>query len=85
MICNGNLAGLVSVTGPCFDIEPWAAIIIGCIGGCLYVFTHNLLELYEIDDPIDVIPIHGACGLWGCISVGWFNLHSGIFYGYGGM
>jgi Amt family ammonium transporter len=39
MLCNGNLAGLVAVTGPCDNIEAWAAILTGTIGGFGYVFA----------------------------------------------
>ena len=36
MICNGNLAGLVAVTGSCDGIELWAAFVIGILGGLTY-------------------------------------------------
>ena len=35
MAMNGALAGLVAVTAPCAFIDPWAAMVIGAVGGCV--------------------------------------------------
>lgn len=34
---NGLLCGLVAVTAPCALMDPWAAIIVGALGGFGYV------------------------------------------------
>jgi len=68
MICNGNLAGLVAVTGyiisykhsPCDNIEAWAAVLLGILGGIVYVLVAKLLHYLQVDDPVDAIPIHGV-------------------------
>ena len=49
-MCNGILAGLVSVTGNCVVVEPWAAALIGLIGGCIYYGSSTLLKKLKIDD-----------------------------------
>ncbi len=71
---NGLLAGLVSITAPCGSVDPWAAIVIGAIGGLImyfgYIFNENRLK---IDDPVGAIPVHGYSGTWGVISVGIFS------------
>ena len=82
--CNGLLSGLASVTSNCNQIEPWAAFVIGVIGGFVYFIFRKLLLRYKIDDPLNVFPIHGCCGIWALVANGFFNINSGVFYGHGG-
>jgi Amt family ammonium transporter len=60
MLCNGNLAGLVSITGSCDNVEAWAAFVIGLIGGIVYIGSAKLVHWCRIDDPVDAVPIHGV-------------------------
>lgn len=71
-ICNGVLGGLVSVTGPCAVVKPWAAIIIGITGGIFYWCSSSLMEKFHIDDPLDAFSVHGVCGFWGVLCGGIF-------------
>jgi len=72
-ICNGILAGLVAITGPCSVVKPWAAILIGILGGFFYWCSSNCLEKFlKIDDPLDAFSVHGVCGFWGVIATGIF-------------
>eukprot|EP00466_Bigelowiella_natans_P011489 jgi/Bigna1/92696/estExt_fgenesh1_pm.C_540008 len=80
---NGVLAGLVSITAPCSVTEPWAAMMIGLIGGLVYIGASNLIKMLGIDDPLDAFPVHGACGAWGVLSVGIFATRSNIIRTYG--
>jgi Amt family ammonium transporter len=32
----------------------------------------ELLEYLRIDDPIGAVPVHGMCGIWGTLSLGFF-------------
>jgi Amt family ammonium transporter len=73
MVVNGIIAGLVSITGGCAVVEPWAACVVGVIGFLVYcVSSHALLKLH-IDDPLDAAPLHGACGIWGILVPGIFG------------
>lgn len=78
---NGVLAGLVAITAGCNAVEPWAAIVIGVIGGLVYIFSSRLLKCLKIDDPLDASPIHGFCGFWGVLAVGIFGTDENISQG----
>lgn len=73
MTANGTLAGLVAITAPCAFVAPWAALVIGVIGGFLVVGSVFFVErVMKVDDPVGAVSVHGACGLWGVISLGIF-------------
>ncbi|WP_146445097.1 ammonium transporter [Botrimarina colliarenosi] len=67
---NGILAGLVSITACCDCMGTWQAILVGAIGGALVIAGIMLLDKLKIDDPVGAWPVHGLCGLWGCIAIG---------------
>ena len=52
-IMNSILAGLVAITAPCNNVEPWAACIIGIIGCFVYIASSILMNKFKIDDPIE--------------------------------
>jgi Amt family ammonium transporter len=89
MAMNGALAGLVAVTAPCAFIDPYAAIIIGAVGGVLVIFGVITLDRFRIDDPVGAFPVHGLNGIWGTLSIGLFGkkilglAYDGLFYGGG--
>lgn len=59
---NGCLAGLVSITAGCSVVQPWAAIIIGAVGGALFLGSSKLLVKRRIDDAVDAVPVHVSFG-----------------------
>src|SRR5438477_7089632 len=69
---NGFLAGLVSITCPCYWVSPTGSILLGGIAGVVVVMGVELLEWLRIDDPIGAVPVHGMCGIWGTLSLGLF-------------
>lgn len=97
MSVNGILAGLVAITAPCAFVDPWAAVVIGLIGGVLACIFSTWLEKAKIDDPVGAVPVHLGNGLWGVIAVGLFangnpdtaawngidTAVTGLFYGGG--
>ncbi|MFO0426056.1 MAG: ammonium transporter [Planctomyces sp.] len=72
MMCNGMLAGLVSITSACAFVDTWAAVVIGLIGGVVVVESVFFWERRGIDDPVGAISVHGICGSWGVIALGIF-------------
>jgi len=81
-LCNGILAGLVTITAGCDNFEPWVTFLVGILGGLVYCLSCASLGWCKIDDPLEAFPIHGACGIWGCLMVAFCHRDVGIFYGH---
>eukprot|EP00747_Dinoflagellata_sp_TGD_P160710 gnl/TRDRNA2_/TRDRNA2_178009_c0_seq13.p1 gnl/TRDRNA2_/TRDRNA2_178009_c0~~gnl/TRDRNA2_/TRDRNA2_178009_c0_seq13.p1 ORF type:complete len:473 (+),score=83.54 gnl/TRDRNA2_/TRDRNA2_178009_c0_seq13:103-1521(+) len=80
-LANGVLGGLVSITAPCDGVYAWAAVFIGFVGGFVYVGASAFVKKIKVDDPVDAFAVHGACGIWGVMSIAFFNNSVGVFYG----
>ncbi|WP_234037859.1 ammonium transporter [Roseibacillus ishigakijimensis] len=78
MALNGILAGLVSITAGADVVGPWQAVIMGAVGGILVVFSIIFFDKIKIDDPVGAISVHGVCGIWGTISLAFFNTEFSI-------
>jgi Amt family ammonium transporter len=97
LTCNGLMAGLVAICASCAFVAPWAALLIGVIGGVVAVWGVLLCERGGLDDPVGATSVHGFAGLWGMLALGLFADGSfgdqyngvagplrGLFYGGGG-
>ena len=82
-VCNGVLAGLVSITAGCPVIEPYAAVLAGAGGAVILWATGKLLLKLKIDDPLEAFAVHGACGAWAVIFVGLFATEGYVAQAYG--
>ena len=59
-MCNGILAGLVSVTAGCATVPPWAGFLMGGVGGGIYRLASHGIRRMGIDDPLDAAAV--VCG-----------------------
>ena len=71
-VYNGVLAGLVSITSPCAVVSPAGAIVVGALGAGVYVAASMGMKMAGLDDAVDAVAVHGACGAWGMIACGLF-------------
>ena len=69
---NGALAGLVAITAPAGFVDPYAAVLIGIVGGAIVIFSVAMFDKLRIDDPVGAISVHGVVGVWGTLAVGLF-------------
>lgn len=67
---NGLLGGLVAITAGCTVVDVEGAAIIGIVGGSVAMLgSHFLLHTCKIDDPVDVIAVHGFAGVSGTLMI----------------
>lgn len=92
-LINGVLGSLVSVTAGCYLYNGWDAIAVGFIGSIFACFSMPLFDKMRVDDPVGASSVHGVCGMWGVLAVGFFannpigldttNGRKGLFKGGG--
>jgi len=61
---NGCIGGLVAITAEPLLPSPFAAILIGAVGGVIVVYGTKLLFALKIDDVVGAIPAHLFAGIW---------------------
>jgi Amt family ammonium transporter len=69
-ISTGMVAGLATITPASGTVGPAGAMLIGLLAGsvCFYA-TQMVKSYYEIDDSLDVFPVHGVGGMLGIIML----------------
>ena len=82
-MCNGILAGLVSITSACAVVEPWAAVTIGVVGAFAYTGGSKLLVALEVDDAVNATPVHYFAGAWGLLAPALFARPENMRVAYG--
>jgi Amt family ammonium transporter len=71
MACNGLLGGAVAISAACAFVGPAVAVLLGGTAGVLVIASVLGLERrLRIDDPAGVISVHGLCGAFGAVAVG---------------
>src|SRR3569832_340779 len=81
---NGPLAGLGAICAGSDLMHPVGALITGAVAGGMFVFAFMLTQnKWRIDDVLGVWPLHGRCGVWGCVAAGIFG--SEALGGMGGV
>lgn len=90
---NGSLGGLVGITASCAFIAPWAALLVGLTAGIVVIWSVDAVANAGVDDAVGAFAVHGACGMLGVLSIGFFGIEellwsdvgAGLFMPNGGL
>ena len=72
---SGAVAGLVAITPACGYVNSMAALLIGALGGVTGVLAVSAKFRLGYDDSLDVVGVHGACGVVGTLLLGVLAMH----------
>jgi Amt family ammonium transporter len=77
-IVTGMVAGLGTITPASGFVGPPGAIIIGLVAGVVcFSATQLIKRKLEIDDSLDVFPVHGVGGFLGLLLTAFFSVWAG--------
>jgi len=84
-IVTGMVAGLGTITPAAGSVGPMGALVIGVLAGLVcFNMTQVVKRKWEIDDSLDVFPVHGVGGILGSLIVAVLaSPDLGIFSGFG--
>jgi len=84
-IVTGMVAGLGTITPASGFVGPAGALVIGFSAGIVcYYATQAIKQRFQIDDSLDVFPVHGVGGILGTLLAGVFASDAlGVFSGQG--
>ena len=79
------VAGLGTITPASGSVGPMGALVIGVLAGLIcFNMTQIVKRKWEIDDSLDVFPVHGVGGILGSLIVGVLaSPDLGVFSGFG--
>jgi Amt family ammonium transporter len=72
---SGAVAGLVAITPAAGYVNAMAALLIGFLGGVTGVLAVAVKFRFRYDDSLDVVGVHGACGVVGTLLLGLLAMH----------
>jgi len=84
-VCNGFLAGMVACGGGMNDYEPWAAFVVGFVGGLFYIGLCKVFDKLQIDDAVEAFQLHGGGGTSGVFCTAFLIRSKGLVYGNPGI
>lgn len=79
---NGILVGLIIMSPLSGYVSPAVAILLGLIGGPLFLVGEKLMSRRWFSDPVGLFPTHLLCGLFGFLMIAFFA--QGVFAGPAG-
>lgn len=84
-IVTGMVAGLGTITPASGYVGPGGAIVIGLLAGAVcFSATQAVKRKFQIDDSLDVFPVHGVGGFIGLLLTAVFASNQlGVFSGLG--
>ncbi len=72
-IVTGMVAGLGTITPASGFVGPWGAVVIGSVAGLVcFIATNFMKRTLNVDDSLDVFPVHGVGGVIGTTLTGVF-------------
>eukprot|EP00759_Apiculatamorpha_spiralis_P014231 PhF_6_TR20990/c0_g1_i2/m.30113/K03320/amt, AMT, MEP; ammonium transporter, Amt family len=78
------IAGIAAIASGVSVVEPWAALLIGAIGGLLYALLRNPIAA-KVDDVVNGFATFAIPAFWGLIATGLLATEFGVRTSYGDM
>lgn len=80
---TGMVAGLGMIAAGAGFVSPFGALLIGVLAGIACFYSIQLIKFrWQIDDALDVFPVHGVSGILGALLTAIF---ADQFFGGGGL
>lgn len=74
------MAGCVIISNAAIHYKIWIALILGMIGGVIYVASSLIAKKSKLDDPLHIFQAHGIPAFVAIILVVFFHQDEGIFF-----